>query len=492
MTYTPKNWQDLPNTTTPITQADLDHLENGVAVALAGTYNAGEYGATGDGVTNDTTALQNLLNAPPTAGAVIVIPAGTYLCNNLRLNKSNVTIRMAEGAVLKKNANGPVLSWGSGGYTRLELDGLRIDGNGATYTGAGLVIDGGTHPAIRGAVITDTQSNPIQFVGDGAGHSLRASDLLLYAYDAQAGGTNQTVAAISLPADTTQAPNRHFVDVHAAGTILFTDAGSQDTNFVGCTARNIAYTGTPAKQYLTSCRIASGAAAITLRGIQSVWVGCAFAGAVTVDGTSQNSSLVGSAIASDLTIASGGVGNALAGNTVQGTFTDLASGTRIASPTEGTYPPPHSIDPRLLSAASALNANQAVYMRCKGRGYISKIAVHIAASSGNICVGVYKNNGSTGDLARPGAQKATSGSVACPAIGVANVALTSSVYVDEGDWLALVADNATATFYRSNTAGFGSALGNGLSHHQSTAFPLPASATPLTGTLFSVLLVGIA
>jgi hypothetical protein len=67
----------------------------------------------------------------------------------------------------------------------------------------------------------------------------------------------------------------------------------------------------------------------------------------------------------------------------------------------------------------------------------------------------------------------------------------SKYYPGEGDWLAIAADNATATFYRSNTAGFGSSLNKGVSVHQNTAFPLPSTASPSTGFLYSVLINGV-
>lgn len=291
---------------------------------LTGWFHVDGFGAKGDGSTSDTAAITAAIAAVPSTGGVLYFPTGTYLCANLTLNKNNVTVLMDAGATLKKNAHGPVLSWGSGGFTRLEGRGLRIDGNGANYTGPGLVINGGTFPRLDGGEISNTQDNPLQFVGSGAGHSARVSDMILFAYDAFAGGTRENVAAISLPLDGTQAPNRHFSNIHAAGTLLFTDAGSQDSNFVACTARNVAHTGTPSKQFLVSCRLASGGAGVTLRGVQSQWVASAFAGPVTVHGASANSSLVGcSGAAGGLTIASGAVGIAHAGNTWQGEVIDL-------------------------------------------------------------------------------------------------------------------------------------------------------------------------
>ena len=77
------------------------------------------------------------------------------------------------------------------------------------------------------------------------------------------------------------------------------------------------------------------------------------------------------------------------------------------------------------------------------------------------------------------------------ALATVAIALMACRAVNEGDWLAIVADNTTATFYRCNTNGFGTSLSKGLSHHENTA-NLPATATPLSGTLWSFLLVGVA
>lgn len=142
---------------------------------------------------------------------------------------------------------------------------------------------------------------------------------------------------------------------------------------------------------------------------------------------------------------------------------------------------------------STVFANRAWYARVIGGGTISAIGLHVATSSGNICVGVYSPSG-TGRAALPGTQKATSGSVACPSSGFATVALTSSIALDPGDFLALVADNTTATFRQARVTGGGSSnLYAGINYLSTGAeMPLPATAGAMTAAADRVFaLVGI-
>jgi polygalacturonase len=60
-----------------------------------------DYGAIGDGIKDNTTNVQNTINAANTAGGGIVeIPAGTFLSGPITL-KSSINLQLDSGAVLR-------------------------------------------------------------------------------------------------------------------------------------------------------------------------------------------------------------------------------------------------------------------------------------------------------------------------------------------------------------------------------------------------------
>lgn len=75
------------------------------------TFNVTSYGAIGDGVTTNTTAIQNAINdaAAQTQGGIVEIPAaaGPYLCGPLGIS-SKVNLQIDSGATLMML---PYLSW---------------------------------------------------------------------------------------------------------------------------------------------------------------------------------------------------------------------------------------------------------------------------------------------------------------------------------------------------------------------------------------------
>jgi len=97
-----------------------------------------DFGAVGDGVTNDTAAIQ----AAITTGSSIVFPTGTYRCANLTQSTNSQRFTALGQVTLTKNANGPIITC-SGNY--VEFNGIQFNGDTTstpTFTGDNVVMTG--------------------------------------------------------------------------------------------------------------------------------------------------------------------------------------------------------------------------------------------------------------------------------------------------------------------------------------------------------------
>jgi hypothetical protein len=126
MAYTPITTTSVPATSVPFTQTGTGAVTRNVDSKLKDVVSVKDFGAVGDGTTNDTTAIQAAINT----GSSLVFPAGTYLCNNLTQSTSFQRFFAIGHVNLSKNANGVLLT-SSGGY--VEFNGIQFIGTG--YTG---------------------------------------------------------------------------------------------------------------------------------------------------------------------------------------------------------------------------------------------------------------------------------------------------------------------------------------------------------------------
>lgn len=97
------------------------------------TYSVLSYGATGNGVTDDTATCAAAITAAASGGNV-VFPPGVYIVSGLTLAQPNITITIMAGATLKLKAssNAPVITI-TANYCRVVGEGI-IDGNKTNQT----------------------------------------------------------------------------------------------------------------------------------------------------------------------------------------------------------------------------------------------------------------------------------------------------------------------------------------------------------------------
>lgn len=114
-----------------------------------------EYGATGNGSTDDTTAFTNAIAS---GASTVFVPDGTYILNGITLNNADQTLWLSHGAVLKaKAAFNSTLVTISAARVHFIGEG-RIEGNSANVTSSGGVsVNAVADVRIDGITVNDTK-----------------------------------------------------------------------------------------------------------------------------------------------------------------------------------------------------------------------------------------------------------------------------------------------------------------------------------------------
>ncbi|MCK9414716.1 MAG: right-handed parallel beta-helix repeat-containing protein [Prolixibacteraceae bacterium] len=166
--YTFSSWSgDVTGSANPLT-VTMNGNKNITAnfTAINGQIvNVKNTGAKGDGVTDDTAALQAAVDQVAGTDGTVLVPDGTYMINAItHLNlKSKMTLRMTSGAVLKALANN------KDNYAIVSIIQVRdviviggtVQGERAMHTGTtgewgmGICIDGSTNVTIQDVIAKD-------------------------------------------------------------------------------------------------------------------------------------------------------------------------------------------------------------------------------------------------------------------------------------------------------------------------------------------------
>lgn len=114
----------------------------------------------------------------------------------------------------------------------------------------------------------------------------------------------------------------------------------------------------------------------------------------------------------------------------------------------------YTVDPMYATATATWpTANRAVAHRVIGGGAITKLGIRVGVQSGNICLAIFRANGAGRATGTLNTRVVTTGAIACPASGWAEVDLGGSFTINPGDWIAMSCDNTTASFYAVNNNG---------------------------------------
>lgn len=154
MTFTPKTWLNAPNASTPLSAAALIDLETRIANETAlkadkanlpiNVKNA-PYNAVGDGVTDDTAAIQAAIDALPANGGTLLLPPGDYVfASSLNLDDKRGVVIQGSGANNSGTTPGTRLKFTGTGTGRavsarssfgLALRDISLSYSSASFTG---------------------------------------------------------------------------------------------------------------------------------------------------------------------------------------------------------------------------------------------------------------------------------------------------------------------------------------------------------------------
>ena len=248
-----------------------------VQTKLRETVSVKDFGAVGDGVTDDTAAFIAAYTAHP--GEVIYMPDPTvaYKLTGLLTLPANTIFKgeRRQGTKLLHAYNGDFANLGDGA----GFEDCWIDGQGATYTGGCFVFSGANGRQIRRGVRVSDFDGAIESFEVAAGSQSLALDIR-YSRRNAGTGTNRFAVVIS-PTQQLSAVPRKYVAIDTEGTCAFDFGGCNNTYVSASFLGDLKYSADSRAVLVSACRIANQAA-LTVNGHNNTITGCDIAPQITI------------------------------------------------------------------------------------------------------------------------------------------------------------------------------------------------------------------
>ncbi|HCA6403147.1 TPA: hypothetical protein MXV29_002137 [Pseudomonas aeruginosa] len=232
------------------------------------------YGATGNGTTDDTAAIQAAITAAG-QNADVVFPSGTYLITSTLTSLTGqrwLGRGGQRGTTIKKGANIDMVVVG----TLSTILDINLEGVGATYTGKGFVISSGFSQNLVRCRAVNMGGEPLYFANNAGGGAN------VTAFEGYPVDTN-TYAGCAIAGDTSPHP-RFFRGMWLSGANFALGPGAGNggsmTQFY---IRDLRFDATSTLFHISNGRCATLGATTTLKGFDHSIDGVAFAGPVALD-----------------------------------------------------------------------------------------------------------------------------------------------------------------------------------------------------------------
>ncbi|HBO8858514.1 glycoside hydrolase family 55 protein [Pseudomonas aeruginosa] len=277
---------DLANNTDPLKGAGLVGFSNS-AVYADGTVGSGireinakigvvvtDYGAKGDGVTDDTDSIKAAITAAG-AGGDVIFPEGTYLITD-KLTSLTSQRWLGRGGqratTLKKGANIDMVEVG----TLSTILDINLEGVGATYSGKGFRVTSGFSQTLTRCRAVNMGGEPLYFDAN-AGGGTNVTVFEGYPVD------TDTYAGCAIAGDTAPHP-RFFRGMWLSGANFALGPGAGNGGSMSeFYIRDLRYDATSTLFHISNGRCATLGATTTLKGFDHSIDGVAFAGPVALD-----------------------------------------------------------------------------------------------------------------------------------------------------------------------------------------------------------------